>query len=377
MRLLDRSIARHYLLNVVVLFLILFAFVVVIDFSLNFDEYWKGAGTSEFSNADSGPARRALLAVLLALDLWWPRFFLMYNFLLGLVLVGGMGFTLSQMVRHRELVAVLAGGISLRRVAWPFIAVAVSLTILQAVNRELLIPRIAPLLVREKWHAGQRSLGASKVVLCSDARGRLMYAKSFEADTGLLTGLYFWERSSDGLIERRITADHAVFENGRWRLTNGKADSLNAARGSSTPIEFIETDLDPTVLRLRRFEHYAQNLSTPQIAQLIDRAKREGGGEDRVRSRIESLDQIRYGRISIMVANLLALVVCMPFFLRREPANMILQGLLCAPAAIITLMGAALGSVSAIPGLPAAVGAFVPVLVLLPLAVAAGSSIKT
>ena len=43
MSLLDRYIARQYVINIVVLFVLLFAVIIGVDFSLNFDEYVKVA----------------------------------------------------------------------------------------------------------------------------------------------------------------------------------------------------------------------------------------------------------------------------------------------------------------------------------------------
>ena len=104
-----------------------------------------------------------MLAVLvrvveLAADLWWPRLLQLFVFLLGMVLMGAMGFTLSQVVRHRELVAMLASGISLRRAARPILLVAALMTLVQVLDQELVLPRIAPLLTRDHGDAGKHEL---------------------------------------------------------------------------------------------------------------------------------------------------------------------------------------------------------------------------
>ena len=99
-----------------------------------------------------------------------PRRSLRWPILLGVVLIGGMGFTCAQLVRHRELVAVLASGVSLRRIARPILIVAIMLIGLQALNQELVLPRIAPLLTRDHGEAGKRGLGADRVKLVGDIR---------------------------------------------------------------------------------------------------------------------------------------------------------------------------------------------------------------
>ena len=91
----------------------------------------------------------------------------------------------------------------------------------------------------------------------------------------------------------------------------------------------------------------------------------------------DKLIRVRYGRISTILSNFLAMLIVMPFFLTREPKNMLIQSLKCAPVGIITLVGAVLGASAPIPGLPAAVAAFLPVVVLAPIAVGSLAAMKT
>jgi lipopolysaccharide export system permease protein len=376
MKTIDRYIAFQYLLNVLMLLVILFAIFVGVDFSLNFDEYIKAAtrlAAESGGTEQIGVIRRSLLVVVVALDLWWPRFFLMYNYLLGLVLVGGMGFTLAQMVRHRELVAMLAGGMSLARIARPILVIAFGLTVLQLANRELVVPRLAELLTRDKDQAGSKTMSSMPLRLSPDAKGRLFYSRAFDPEKGTLATPYIIERDENGIMSRRITADSAVWRDGGWQFTNGIAERREGDTVIREAVTFLQTDLDPTLITLRRYEGYRQNLSTRTLTELIARSRAEGAKAER----IESLDHIRFSRIGIMLSNLLALLVCLPFFLCREPANMILRSLYCAPVALFALVGGTLGSAAAIPGLPPAIAAFVPTMILMPGAIAAMTSIKT
>ena len=375
MRLLDRYIARQFLKNLVLLHVVLFSFVLVIDFSLNFDEYvsiardMKGPGGEEPSGV-----RVALVSALLVVDLWWPRLFQLFNYLLGIMLVGAMAFTCSQMVRNREFVAMLASGQSLLRVARPMLLCALLMVGIQTVNREFVVPHLAELLTRSKDDAGKRGLATGARMLTADAQGRLFYARSFDLKNGVIDGLWVWERDSEGLMARRITADSARWNGAAWKLVNGMARTRSAAVGEGSPINEIVTDLSPTVLKLRRYEGYSDNLSTRQISELIARYRSEA--EPPI-NRIDSLERIRFGRIATMIGSLLSLLMCLPFFLRREPTNMVLQSLICSPLALAAQMAGVLGAAAAIPGLPPQFSVFVPVLVLLPLAIASLSNVKT
>ncbi len=374
MKILDRYIARQYLFNILALLLILFSFVVVIDVSLNMDRFLSNADKLAATAADQDPGlvRRWTVALLLIADLWWPKLLQLYNFLIGMILVGAMGFTFAQMTRHRELLAVMTAGVGLHRVMRPVIAVALFFIALQGLNTEIIIPRIAPLLVRDHGDAGTRQLGAAAVPLTLDGSGRLFRAASFDADTDTLQGLYILQRDDQGKASRVITAESAVFRNGAWELTGGLAQN----RGSAvieppTTIDRIEATLTPDELRMNRYESYAQALSFTQVSQMLDR-KTLTDPDKRAR-----YTRIKWGRFSVMISSLLALVIAMPYYIAREPRNMVVQSLKCAPIAIIALIGGVLGSSASIPGVPPAISVFIPVMILAIVAVAQTSALKT
>lgn len=381
MRILDRYIARQYLTNVVILLICLYMIVVLVDFSLNFDEFFEIAGrlAEQSGKSKASTLDLALYTAWVGWDLWWPRFFQLYSYLLGFVMVAGMGFTCAQLVKHREFVAVLAGGVSLQRLARPMVVVAIVLAGLAVVNRELVVPKLAPLLTRDKKQAGTQSLGTAAQPLCADGKGRIFYARLVDLDSGNIDGLWVWERDQKGLMTARIRADRAQWENGHWRLSGGVREAVRAPEDRTVlpapePITELQTDLDPTALRLRRFEGFGSNLSTAQLTQLISRYRGEAGGTP---GRLNELERLRWGRFSLVTGNVLTLLICLPFFLRREPCSMLVQSVYCAPAALLATLGAVVGATADIPGLPPQVSAFVPVMVMIPLAIAAVSSIKT
>lgn len=377
---LDRYIARQYLINVAALLVILFSFVITIDVSLNFDRFSTAAleflregtpGEPPDDATSPGLVRQGLTIIFLVLDLWWPRLLQLFNYLLGVVLIGGMGFTCAQLVRHRELVAVLASGVSLRRIARPILVVAVLLVGLQALNQELILPRIAPLLTRDHGDAGKRGLGADRVRLIKDARNRLFYARMFDADDEVLRDLYVWELDSQGVAQNRVFAPRAEWDGQAWVLENGVRESRAGNFRPPQEVERIETNLDPAALRMQRYAGFVQSLSWQQLSQMLARTE---NADERTRDR---LTRVQYGRVSVMMSSLLALLVALPFFLRREPVNMLTQSLKCAPLTVLALVGGVLGASAALPGVPAALGVFVPVMVLIPLSIASVSGVKT
>lgn len=376
MNTLDRYIARQYLFNIAALLVVLFSFVVAVDVALNIDRFLDSA--TRLDPQASG-FRKLILVAIGALDLWWPRLLQLFNYLIGIILVAAMGFTFTQLVRQRELVAILAGGISLHRIARPILVVACGVMLLKVVNTEFILssPRIAPLLSRDQGDVGKRSWAEFPVRLVRDGSGRIFLAEKFDPTGGRLEGLTIWERDSTGNAQRAIQAQSATWndEAGAWVLSSAKVVPLVLTASGSPDLGFsgsapaqIKTDLNPETLKLKRFEAFRQSLSWSQISELIRTAQPD------VR---DDLQRTRWSRVSQTICALLTLVITMPFFLTREPRNMLVQSLKCAPAGIGSMVGSVLLSTMAWPVLPAGFAVFIPVLILIPVAIASVSWLKT
>lgn len=380
---LDRYITRLYAANIALIFVFLCLVIVAVDFSLNFDEFTKGATEALKARGDTvSVLSKGVLATRLVIDLWWPRLFLLFNFLLGPVLIAAMGFTCAYLVKHRELVAMLAGGISLRRAARPILLVTLAMVALLVVNREVILPRLAPLLTREKVDAGKRALGSTNDVSV-DNQGRLIYVRKADLTTNTIEGLYAYERDDKGLMTRRISADLAQWDGTRWALRNGVAHTRRAltdagpgSRLLPQPVATLETDVDPTALQLRRYEGMASNLSTRQVSGLITRFKLQEQ-TPAVTRRVDALERNRWGRFASAASIVLTVILCLPFFLRKEPANMLRQSLTAAPVALGAFAGTLIGTTASMPGLPPTVSVFLPVIMLIPGAIIAAGSMRS
>lgn len=380
MTLLDRYIARQYLLNAVVLLVILGGFVVTIDVSMNINRFVRHAtelAAQNHAGEEPTTLRVGMLTVFLIADLWWPRLLQLFNFMIGLVMVGAMGFTCAQLVRHRELVAVLAGGQSLVRLSRPIFLVALGLTGLQIINQEVVLPKIAPLLTRDPGEAGEHQLDAAALPLTEDSLGRVWYAASFDPDEERLEHLSVWVRGADDRALRRIDAVSATWREDGWDLRDGVAHSRLDQSDPDVAIDRIETNLDPIELKVRRYSGYSQNLGWRQIGQMIRVYDELGLHDAQARAARSRLERIRWGRVSSMLCNLLALAITLPFFMTRMPGNLLVRSLKAAPIAMIALIGGVIGSTAVIGGVSPILGAFLPAITLMPVAVAMVASVKT
>jgi lipopolysaccharide export system permease protein len=253
----DRYIVRRFLANFFILLILLFVFAVSIDLLLELDEFVEVA--QDRVGPEGGFLPQMLALIGFVVNFHGPRLFQFYAYMLGLLSVGAMGFTLAQMHRHRELVALLASGVRLHRIGLPILVAALGLNILQLANQELMLPRLAPLLIRGHHDIGEQGAEAFDVRFTSDGRGNLLQAPSFDPQTDTLELPTFIERDEAGRTVRRITADQATWDESdqAWILVGGRAITPQASAEGTTavlqgqPVDRYATDLGPDVLKMR------------------------------------------------------------------------------------------------------------------------------
>ncbi|MGP1347157.1 MAG: LptF/LptG family permease [Phycisphaerales bacterium] len=365
-------IARLYATNIVLLAVVFVLFTVTIDAFLNLRLFVR-AGLLLGSGADSAEDvsgwLRAVWTAWAVWELWWPRMLQLFNALSGLLLIGGLGFTASQLVKQREIVAMLASGISLFRVSRSFFLVGAVVLAAQLVNQEVVIPSIADRLGRSVQDIGRGEVSSIAVTLAEDERGSVWHAVSFDPEAGVLGGVNIWLRDPESGVLGHLRASEARWEgegSGRWSLTDGWYLAMDGAGGGAgdgrgTPIEAYETVLDPTRLRVKWMEGFGAHLSWSEIGEIVS----VGGLEPAATARLE---RARWGRVGVVLSNGLVLVAAMPLFLLRMPRGLLGATLRAAPVAGLGLVAAAAAPNVAYPGVPPAMGAMVPALVLLPIA---------
>lgn len=387
---LNRYIARLYVTNIVILMVVLFGFIVTVDVFINLGRFYRAASdTASANQADAGTLHQLLLTVVGVVRLWTPRLLQLFAYLNGVILVVAAGFTCAQLMRHRELVAVLASGVSLHRIARPFLAVALGMTALQALDQEFLVPRVSPLLARDAGDSFKDDVDPFRIRLTPDAEGRLFYAQRFEGDSDTLVNTVIWERpkAQGGRVSRVVTAEAATWDGHGWKLSGGKAWTPGAfatsgkAEGAAAPdetarveraevIERVDSTLDPTTIRVRALSAFGETLSIGQLTQVA----RSGALPTPA---LERVDRLRWGRVAGWLGNLVTLFAVLPLFLLRTPGSMVGASLKAAPLLAAGLAASAAGAGLALPGLPIWLGAFVPCLLLVPVAIALFTGMRT
>lgn len=381
MKILDRYIMRLFLLNFVILFVVITGLILLVNLIVNLDTFVDAVDDEEGS-----VLARGWRIITLAADFYGPQILLYYNYMAGLLPVGAAAFTLAQLVRTRELTAILAGGISMQRLAMPILALGFGANVLMVLNQELALPANAEKLQRRHGDIEQGGQRDIVVRFMPDSDGALYTADAFEVSTSSLRDVVILVREPledgrYGRAEQRITAERAVWDDERdgWELINGVAvrresanrdeqQANNLAVRRTEQVDFIESDLDPISIIQRQKTRYRQLLSIQQLDELIERTTLLDPAE---------LRRIKHSRFSMVVVNMLILGMALPLFMLRSPGNMLLQTVKAAPLCV-GAWGAGFIMMQIAPGnLPPAAVAWLPVAIYTPITIYLMDAIET
>ena len=370
MLLIDRTIILRFLGNFVTLFCLIFIFAVSIDVILQFDSFVGAARKA----VDAGRFDSILLATLAAiLDFHGPRVFQFFAFMVGLVSIGAAGFTLAQMQRSRELVALLASGFPLQRVMIAILVAAAGLNFIQVLNQELVIPRLARVLLRDHGQILSTNQDSFPVPMTRDVHDNLLYAADLDPVSLTMLDFLVLIRDDSGTAVSRIFAPEASWDDDAeaWVLQNGssvvRTGLDQGVIEQVVPTSLYETDLSPRALSVRRHRDHAQMLSSSQISDLRD----EGSDAS------SALGRIGWARIGTLGVNLLVLVIALPAFLRRVPDALLPQSVQCAALGVPLLLCSIVVMMLPVAGISPAIMALLPMALLLPIAFWRAASLPT
>ncbi len=363
------------LINFVVLFTLFYLLAAMIDIIVNLDEFDKSAALLA---KDSGPLSRLIALFKVVISFEGPRLFQVFAYLHGVIAIGAMAFTAATMFKSNEFVAMMAAGISLRKVAAPFVVVTAFISVLALANQEFMLPRVAPLLLRGHHESSKQTAGDFQVPFTPDKSGSLLIAKSFNTLSGKLHGLSFLERDEKGRMVKQIQASTATWDmasNAGWHLVDGRAvdiyfdeDTSQATISSPIQVEFYETELSPYVLTLHRYGQFVGMLGMTQLNSMINTV----GVFD-----IPMLRRHWYSRFASIALNLLTLLIVIPLFVTRVPIVLSRQAVVCGSISITILFGGIMFMLMPIAGFPAIASVFLPALLLLPVALLRTVGIRT
>ena len=317
MKILDKYVAKNFLIGYAIAFCVLIGMRITIDLFANLDEFTEHADLNTISVISNIITYYSLQSTLYFRDF------------AGMITVVAAAFSLGKMVRYNELTAMMASGVSLKRVITPIVLLAIAFSGFLITDQELIIPALSAKLVRgSDAIPGKESYN---VWFITDASGSLLSAKKFDVASSTFDDLIVITRSKKpdtllweptGFIEAsKATYD---FKSQTWLLTNGfftpitKLGSPQPGRqnasASRVTLSTYHTDLTPNDIPVRRKAEHKSLLSSLQLSQLASQGTQLKD--------LANLYSQKHFRITDPIMNLVMLLVCLPVLVCRDPKSM-------------------------------------------------------
>ena len=308
MKILDKYVAKNFLIGYAIAFCVLIGLRMIIDLFVNLDEF------TEHSNLSTMAVMKNIL-VFYALNctLYFREF-------AGMITVVAASFSFSKMVHSNELVAVMASGVSLKRVIAPIVILALLLTGVLVIDQEFVIPSLADQLVRSHDDIPGQEIYTIKFI--NDGNGSLICSGRFDVGTSTLFAptIVTRHKEADSYIWKvtgRIDAEKAVYNSKAkgWDLINGRFFEIDSIKGVQ-PIAFYPSDITPSEIPIRLKSEHKTLLSWKQLSDLVKQAE-----QGKIKDARELYSQ-KHFRVTEPIINLVMLMVCLPILVCRDPKAM-------------------------------------------------------
>ncbi len=306
MKILDKYVAKNFLIGYAIAFSVLVGLRIIIELFVNLDEFTEHADIGSFA------------VIKNVLTFYGIRVSLYFRDFAGMITVVAATFSFGKMVRSRELVAVMASGVSLKRVVVPIIVLALIATGILVIDQEFIIPPLANKLVRsEDDIAGDESYD---VRFISDANSALLFSQKYEVKSQTLYSPTVLprkptQRPAIWEVTGWISAEKAVYDDKakRWDLIDGFF-SERGSQSAPVPVKYYQTDITPSDIPIRREAANKSLLSFWQLRTLAEQGKK-------LKDQAQLYAQM-HSHITDPVINLVMLMVSLPILICRDPKTM-------------------------------------------------------
>jgi lipopolysaccharide export system permease protein len=372
MKILDRYVARNFLTGYVISLSVLLGLRIVADLFVNLDEF------AEHSAAGTLGVMKNVVTYYGAQSTVYFRDFA------GLITVIAAVFSLGKMTRQNELVAVMASGVSLKRLIMPIVLLSVLMTGVLMVDQEFVIPSMA-----NKLSLNPDEIGATawdRVWFLPDNKGSLISTPRFDMLTATMESPTIITRRRDNpkvpwRITGRITADRAIYDekNSTWRLENGKflaAPKVVKGNTEFEPVRSIDsyqTEVTIQDVMIRRASNFMSFMSWRDLSAMTAQ-------KTKVRDIAQLLSE-KHFRVTGPMIDLIMLMIALPVLVCRDPKTLKsaigISFLLTASCYLLTFVCKMIAPETTFIGLHPELWAWLPVFVFMPIALLQLDSMKT
>ncbi len=373
---LDRYVSREFLFSYLIAIVVVLSLRVLLDLFAQFDEF-----------VESEHEQAVGLVVVLGriVGYYGPKLLEYFRDFSGMIILLAAAFALTRMTRHNELTAVLASGISLKRVIAPIIVLAVGLNLVMVADQELFLPRLADKLVRN--HDEVDVQGRTKVWFLPDGQlefppglkgltpaHALLSAREYDPATRTMYDMLVILRRDEKLVGR-VMAEQATWDEnmGHWNLTQGRYfvdddPGLGSGVNLAGEVDTYVSELTPEYLWMQRNSNFKSLMSWDELTGLLRRGLKSTEAADVISE--------RHFRFADPIINMVMLLLGLPMLVsreRREMKSAIFMTVMLVGGCFVATFACKLlaGTINPF------IAAFLPVIVFFPVSVVVLDSLKT
>jgi lipopolysaccharide export system permease protein len=259
MNILDRYLTRYFIFVLVAALLAFIIIYVLIDLIENLDTFIDNQ--TPFSTV--------------------VKYYLLYipfmaNLTIPIAVLLSCLFTIGQMVRYNELVALKASGVSLYRVLFPLFRLGFLISLLALLFGELVVPvsnlrraEVKQVEIKKNPPSDQQR---RKNIYLQDSRNRLIYVKEFSGQTKTALSVLIQEYDGETLVER-VDARNMMWKDNVWILHRAEIRSFKGDREefrtvaevprpdfSFTPDDLVQRPKDPEEMNIVELKSYIRHV---------------------------------------------------------------------------------------------------------------------
>ena len=386
MKILDRYIVRTYVFSLMIVFAAMMGLAVILDQFFNVNEFFKGTGEAQAAGF------RTILGNMA--NYYFYKMFEFFQWLAAPSLLVAAAAALVRLNRGHELTGIKAAGVSLYRVMWPMILVALAVDAFYVVNQEGIIPGIAAQLARDPDDLAVQD--RFPVDFIRDEHNNIMYAPLYDPKTHemlaepravpgsdtlvFMARVRIFLRDSKYKARGTIEAERAVWNPERkvWDLTSGiklppveETAPLDRppAGPAGDPYPFYATNVGPEEILRHRASDFHRYLGYGELKTLA---------QDPMRGNRRQLQVAMHQHVTMPILNLLVLLLGLPFVAGREERNYFasigIAVVLFIGVYVLSFASTAFGNAGHISPL---LSAWFPVFVVLPASILSMESLRT
>jgi lipopolysaccharide export system permease protein len=190
-------------------------------------------------------------------------------------------FVTSKMAYNTEIIAMLSGGMSFRRLMWPYFLSALSITLLALVLNLWVIPRASDRVIAFESTYISKARSESKKydtdIYRQIGSGTFVYLRSFVGETSKASYFAIEKYEGTRLVEALEAADASYYDDlGRWRAPKYTIRRMYDGNEEFSQFQQLDTLINLNTSELGNVDKLIKTMNISELNEFVDEQGRKG-----------------------------------------------------------------------------------------------------